>query len=674
MSARLRRATIAGTTVALGVALTTPTAAFAGTAHRVIVEPAPLWTGHSQALAHTSANAPVQLRAVLALRDAAGAEQTAAQVSDPASPRYGKYLTPAQWRAAYAPSAAELRRVTSFLTSNGFKVGAIPANNRFVSFTGTAGQAEAAFGTTLREFSKSGRRVTAPASAVSVPASLAGVVVGVSGLDTSAISLPARIDPHSDRAAATTPAPATADARTAGPRDTLPPPGPVFKNATPCSAFYGEKAARSVPQVLPHPLTYAPCGYTPAQIRGAYGLDQALKQGYDGRGATVAVVDAYASPTIVKDATTYAKRNDRSHPLRGYQFAQSTPATYTDTVACGAPGWYGEETLDVEAVHATAPQANILYVGATSCQNSDLNAAVNSVVDNGLAQIVTNSYGSAGEPKTVAAVQAEHDTFLQAAAQGISMLFSSGDSGDEKVATGTRQVDYEASDPYVTAVGGTALAVGPNNSYAFEQGWGTGKSTLSKDGKSWTPLPSAYVYGGGGGTSRLFAQPSYQKGVVPVSISRYFGGKPGRAVPDVAMVADPSTGFLVGQSQTDPDGKVRYSEYRIGGTSLSSPLFAGATAIADQVGGASLGFLNPKLYKLSGSSALHDIDHSRKVTDGVVRVDYVNGVDATAGTRTSLRTLGQTGSIYTRPGYDDVAGVGTPNGVSFLLAMAQHRR
>jgi len=89
------------------------------------------------------------------------------------------------------------------------------------------------------------------------------------------------------------------------------------------------------------------------------------------------------------------------------------------------------------------------------------------------------------------------------------------------------------------------------------------------------------------------------------------------------MVGDPSTGFLVGQSQIFPDGSVKYSEYGNGGTSLSSPLFAGATAIADQVGGGSLGFLNPKLYKLSGGSAFPDIDHSRQVTNGVVRVDYV---------------------------------------------------
>jgi subtilase family serine protease len=139
------------------------------------------------------------------------------------------------------------------------------------------------------------------------------------------------------------------------------------------------------------------------------------------------------------------------------------------------------------------------------------------------------------------------------------------------------------------------------------------------------------------------------------------------------MVGDPSTGFLVGQSQSFPNGSVRYSEYRIGGTSLSSPLFAGVVAVSDQVKGRSLGFLNPKIYSLSGTSAFRDVNHGRAVTDGVVRVDFANGYSAAGGLVTSLRTFNQTGSIFTRPGYDDVTGVGSPNGLSFLASMAGRR-
>jgi subtilase family serine protease len=190
---------------------------------------------------------------------------------------------------------------------------------------------------------------------------------------------------------------------------------------------------------------------------------------------------------------------------------------------------------------------------------------------------------------------------------------------------------------------------------------------------AWSPNPPAFLYGGGGGTSRLFTQPSYQKRVVPASIAGYFGKGAHRAVPDVAMLADPNTGFLVGQSQTFPDRSVRYSEYRIGGTSLSCPLFAGVTAVSNQLHGGALGFLNPKLYSLAGTSAFRDVDHGRTVTDGVVRVDYVNRVDGKNGLSTSLRTLSQTGTIYTRKGYDDVTGVGSPNGASFFTKVAGAR-
>ena len=589
MTSKFLRGVVIGATASVALALTTPTSAFAtNQPARTSIENAPAWTAQAPRVGAIPAARQLHMTAALGLRDTAGAEALATAVSDPSSPQYGRYVTAAAWRSRFAPTDLDVANVTSWLKSQGFSIGAIPLNHRFISFGGTGAQAEKAFATDLQVFNKNGQVVSAPASSVWIPTALAGTVVGIGGLDTSSQKTPSRVGgPESSKR---TPVAATS---AAAPGTVLPPPGPVFKNGTPCSAYFGQKAASTFPQVLADPLTYAPCGYKPAQLRGAYGIDQPLTAGYDGRGATVAVVDAFASPTILADAQTYAKRNDLRHPLRGYQFGQSLPASYSLVNECDASGWYGEETLDVEAVHAMAPAANILYVGAQSCSDPDLNAAVNTVVDNSLAQVITNSYGDVGEPTSLADVAEQHQSFIQAAAQGISVLFSSGDSGDEIASTGSRQVDWSASDPFVTAVGGTALAVGQNQNYLFEQGWGTGKSVLTSG--AWAPLPPAYVYGGGGGTSALFKEPGYQKKVVPASISNYFGQGAHRAVPDVAMVGDPSTGFLVGQSQSFPDGSVRYSEYRIGGTSVSSPLFAGVVAVADQVNGGTLGFLNPKI-------------------------------------------------------------------------------
>ena len=217
----------------------------------------------------------------------------------------------------------------------------------------------------------------------------------------------------------------------------------------------------------------------------------------------------------------------------------------------------------------------------------------------------------------------------------------------------------------MTAVGGTSLGVGAANDYRFETGWSTGTSTLT--GNAWAPpFPGDYLYGGGGGTSQAFGEPDYQQGVVPPDIANYWG-KPGRAVPDVSAVGDPSTGMLVGQTQTFPTGpgKKRYSEYRIGGTSLSSPLFAGMMALADQAAGHRHGFANPAFYANAKTGAFHDVKPDG-VKRAVVRNDYVNSVDASAGITTKLRSLDYRTTIFTRPGYDDVTGVGSPNGPSFL--------
>lgn len=141
-------------------------------------------------------------------------------------------------------------------------------------------------------------------------------------------------------------------------------------------------------------------------------------------------------------------------------------------------------------------------------------------------------------------------------------------------------------------------------------------------------------------------------------------GRAGRAVPDVAALADPNTGYIIGETQTFPDGSVKYSGYRIGGTSLAPPPFAGIMALADQAVGKPHGFANPVLYSLAGSSVFTDIVNPAS-TVAVVRTNFVNNVDASAGLAYLLRTMNQTLSLQTTPGYDDVTGLGTPTS-SFL--------
>ncbi len=447
-------------------------------------------------------------------------------------------------------------------------------------------------------------------------------------------------------------------------QDTLPPPGAVFKNSGPFSTYYGSNTDKKLPVAYGTHAPYAVKGYTGRQLRAAYGAGS-----YNGKGVTVAITDAFASPTIVADAQKYAARNGDAPYKRG-QLSQVLPDDYryTSPDECDASGWYGEETLDVEAVHAVAPAADITYVGASSCTDDDLLDALGKIVDHRLADIVSNSWGDLESNETPDIAAAYDRIFQIGAVEGIGFYFSSGDAGDNvanPLGTGAKQVDTPANSPWVTSVGGTSLAVGKGDKYQWETGWGTLRATLSVDGSSWTAFPGGFTSGAGGGTSRLYGQPFYQRGVVPDSLALAGGGTVKQRVePDIAAVADPNTGFLVGQTQAFPDGSFQYSEYRIGGTSLAAPVIAGVQALAQQARhGVPIGFANPLIYDRYGTGAYHDVtDHplGRGKDLAVVRVDYANGFDAADGLLTSLRSLGKDSSLSAVVGYDDVTGVGTP--------------
>ena len=170
------------------------------------------------------------------------------------------------------------------------------------------------------------------------------------------------------------------------------------------------------------------CGYTPSQVRGAYGVSTS---GMTGKGQTVAIVDAYASPTMLSDANQFAKVTG-DKPFRPGQYQQYLPSTFTETAAneCDAASWYGEETLDVESVHGQAPDANVRFVAGASCNDPDLLNALAYIVDNHLASIVSDSWG---EPiQYDATLTSEFDqVFKVGAIEGIGFFFSSGDSGYE---------------------------------------------------------------------------------------------------------------------------------------------------------------------------------------------------------------------------------------------------
>ena len=651
-SVRLRRA-VAATGGAMIIALLVMTAGASartsgpfGSARFILHGSKPAWTSVAPQTAAVPSGRLVHARVWLTPRNAAQLDALAQAVSDPSSAQYGQFLTADQYDAQYAPTADQVRQVTQWLTQSGLSVIATGPDNHFIAVAGSASTIAAAFGAPLADYLVNGKQAQAPAADVSVPDSLAGLVTDVSGLSTVG--------------------------HTMKPADFGAP--DAFVNSTTCSAYYAQQTARTLPRFQHQTLPYAVCGYTPDQLRGAYGVNGFGNAQSLGRGQTVAITDAYDASTLLADANTYAARQG-DRPFSHGQFQdRSVPEDASTSDDCGGNGWYGEQTLDIEAVHGMAPGANVLYYGAASCFDDDLLAQLSQIVHDNKASIVTNSWGEPtfvlvdGQPvETIDdnLVAAYEGIFKQGAVQGIGFMFSSGDNGDELDAYGYAHPDYPTGDPWVTSVGGTSLAIDKRENRAFETGWGTEKYGLSSDGSSWA-LTVPFLYGAGGGISQIFPEPAYQRGIV--------GRVSGRAVPDVAMDADPTTGMLVGETQSfslpsrfGPAG-VHYGEYRIGGTSLASPLFAGAQAVAQaNEGGRRIGFANPLVYSLARiPGELYDV--TPQGDPGNVRADYANGQNGDDGTLYSVRTFDQDSSLTTHRGWDDVSGVGslTPSYFNWL--------
>jgi subtilase family serine protease len=564
-----------------------------------------------------------------------------------------------------------------------FKVGALSKDRITIAASGTAAQVEKAFGTGLDNNKLEGRTIRLATGDLSVPAAVAPDVVGALGInqnfaspaDTSGVSSPATAVKASSSKYVQAPA--------------------AFVTAPPCGSYYGQKSTTPSPAFghkYPKTVPDEVCGYKPGQLRSGYGISSSTT----GKGVTVAVVDAYSSATIASDATAYFKANDPGDPFSNAHFTADDSFPFNEEAECAAPGWLDEQAIDVEAVHSMAPDANILFVGAKSCFDTALFAAEQKVIDNGLASVVTNSWADTGGDlfDDSATRTAYDDLFMMADSTGITIQFSTGDSGDNFTEIGLSSANYPSESPYVTGVGGTSLQIGKNGQQIGDLGWSTGRSfectsnvidvlpgCTSATVKTW--LPVTYDGGSGGFTSYNYTQPWYQASVVPSSLALRNEAVDGpvamRVIPDISLDADPSTGFLIGLHEIFANGKDEYGQTRYGGTSLASPLLAGVIADADQAsiaaGGAAVGFINPAIYRLDTTSgAIDDIVSGGRQAE--YRVDhgftFVTGLPGVVNSFRELTYTGQltycdeTGNCESRPntltvakGYDSLTGLGS---------------
>jgi subtilase family serine protease len=381
-------------------------------------------------------------------------------------------------------------------------------------------------------------------------------------------------------------------------------------------------------------------GLSPAQAWVAYDLGPLLRAGINGKGQTIAVIDPFGSPTIAHDVAVFDKRFGLPPlSLRVIQPAGAVPRYQPTAARIGAAG---ETTLDVEWAHAMAPGAKILLVETPAPENEgrtgfpQIIKAEEYVIRHHLAGVISQSF-SATEPtfRSSAVIQALRGAYRLAAGPGyrVTVVASSGDSGaagptySMRNFFATREVAWPASDPLVTAVGGTQLDL-------------TGGAAPHGPGQAWS--------GSGGGRSAVFSRPAYQSGVADV-VGQH------RGIPDISMDASCSSSAAVygnyGGDFTPPPGWSRAC-----GTSLAAPMFAGIVALASQQAGHTLGAINPALYRM----AAH---HSPGI------VDVVHGENGFTFSRDGKTHI--VPGFHAQRGYDLVSGLGTVDAAQFVPELAK---
>ena len=363
---------------------------------------------------------------------------------------------------------------------------------------------------------------------------------------------------------------------------------------------------------LPPCLKTVPLGcFQPSTIGAAYGIQPVLDQGITGKGRTIVVIGAFQEPALVSDVQMF-DRAWSADPSR----ANPNPFVPQVVAPFGVPAFDPnpkgvqfpfslEQAIDVEWAHAIAPEASIMVVEAKSEQDADLVAATQYAVDNNLGDIITQSFGEAEMCAPADVLAQQHAVFQKATELGITVFASSGDQGAARRSCDGNGFVFSAStpasDPQVTAVGGTHLVAGAGGAYVSESAWNTPKGAS------------------GGGFSTLYRRPGYQ--------APFQENNKARGVPDVAYAAESFVVWWMGHGAV------------VAGTSAGSPQWAGIVALADQAGGRRLGAVNKRLYHIGKSDAYSTAFH-----------------DITVGNNTFAGINGYAAA----PGWDPVTGLGTP--------------
>ncbi|SDW47440.1 Pro-kumamolisin, activation domain [Alicyclobacillus hesperidum] len=585
-------------------------------------------TQNAQDLGPASPGETITASLILKVQNEQGLENYIQQTETPGNPNYHKFLTTSQFADEYAPSPQVIEQITGYVEQLGLHVDQVDADGLDMQISGTVAQFDNALNTTIDNFRAGGREFRAPKHIPHIPNVLLNSVLAVVGLDTEQAAQSLTVKTPNVQGAPS-------------PKVVLPQSGSTATNT--------------------------PGSYTVGDTANMYDINPLYQKGITGKGETVGIVTL--SDFNPSDAYTYWSTIGLKTPANRIREVQVDGGGQIDSGS-------DETTLDVEQAGGIAPDANIVVYDAPNTDAGFIDAFYQAVSDN-VADSLSVSWGQP-EIDYLAAMNngvdytdelaAFNQAFMEAAAQGISMFAAAGDSGAYDTArdfppsdgfTTPLTVDFPASDPYITAAGGTTVP--------FSANFSLGSVKIQKERPwAWDYLQNLgytglFPIGTGGGVSVIWPRPWYQMGISGMQNSApgqaftdsqgLLFGTPftyqlpanfaGRNVSDLSMDADPETGYLVYDS-ADGGWIAGY-----GGTSFVAPQLNGIAALVDQFTGSRVGFMNPMLYDLQRTVGYGPNKPFNDLKDGSTNWYY-----------------------QAVPGYDPATGIGTPNVANLATALA----
>jgi pseudomonalisin len=511
---------------------------------------------------------------------------------------YHQWLTPAEYGSRFGASAADVARVTAWLTSHGFTVEPVPAGERLMLFSGTAGQVTETFHVQMHRYEVGGRSHIANSDDPQIPTTLAPVVAGILSL-------------HDFRRVS-----ATRSVRQVAR------PGSAQPENTQGSAHY----------------------LFPADFATIYGLNPLYAAGKNGAGASIAIV---------------GRSNINLSDVSSFRSIAALPANTPAIILDGAnPGLVSsdqdEATLDVEWSGGVAPGAAVNFVVAGSTETTDgVDLSAQYIVNNKTASVMSTSFGSCEAEMGSAELTFYNSLWEQAASEGISAFVSSGDSGAAGCDGGSSSegsvagVNGLCSSPYSTCVGGTEFNEGSGTYWGASNGAGGGSALSYIREEVWNESArngGSGLWSSGGGVSEVYTQPSWQRRISGASNNGM------RAVPDVALTAAGHDGYLISENG---------SWYVVSGTSAASPSFAGImSVVVEKQGGVGQGDANPALYGMLAASE----NPFHATPSGSNSVPGVNGFSASGAAYNLATGLGSVDANVLVSGWPTSSGGTTQQG------------